>query len=397
MSTPVYLSGLRLVGRKVVVVGGGSVAQRRIPALLAAGADVHVVSPQVTPAIEGMYDEITWIPRRFEDHDLDGAWYVVAATDDPLTNEQVSVAAEARHTFCVRSDDGLRATAWTPATGRHGSLTVGVVGDREPRLSARVRDHMVTALRDGLITTEQPDWTGVMLVGGGPGDPDLITVAGYRALMQADVVVADRLAPRELLSALPSEVELIDVTKLPRGRAAAQEAINQVLVERAMAGMRVVRLKGGDNYVFGRGYEEVLACQAAGVKVQVIPGLTSALSVPAVAGIPVTHRRVAHGFTVVSGHLAPGDPGSLVDWEALGACGGTIVLLMAVANAGAIAEALQSGGRAASPPVAVISDGTMPTQRQRLTTLAGLAEVAAQVRPPAIMVIGEVVSITEGV
>ena len=130
---------------------------------------------------------------------------------------------------------------------------------------------------------------------------------------------------------------------------------------------------------------------------QVIPGLTSALSVPAVAGIPVTHRRVTHGFTVVSGHLAPGDPGSLVDWEALGACGGTIVLLMAVANAGAIAEALQSGGRAASTPVAVISDGTMPTQRQRLTTLAGLAEVAAQVRPPAIMVIGEVVSITEGV
>ncbi len=158
----------------------------------------------------------------------------------------------------------------------------------------------------------------MVLVGGGPGDPELMSVAGRKALMEADVVVADRLAPRELLGELPADVELIDVAKLPRGRSAQQEEINRVIVERALAGQRVVRFKGGDNFVFGRGYEEVLACREAGVPVTVIPGLTSPIAVPAVAGIPVTHRGVAHDFTVVSGHLPPGDPESLVNWKARG-------------------------------------------------------------------------------
>ena len=138
--------------------------------------------------------------------------------------------------------------------------------------------------------------------------PELVTVAARRALSEADVVVADRLAPRELLDELSPDVELIDVAKLPRGRAAAQEEINRVIVEHALAGKRVVRFKGGDSFVYGRGYEEALACEAAGVPWTVIPGLTSAISVPAVAGIPVTHRGVAHEFTVVSGHLPPGPP-----------------------------------------------------------------------------------------
>ena len=167
-------------------------------------------------------------------------------------------------------------------------------------------------------------------MGGGPGDPELISIAGRRALMEADVVVADRLAPRELLGELPSDVELIDVAKLPRGRSAQQEEINRVIVERALEGKRVVRFKGGDNFVFGRGYEEVLACREAGVPVTVVPGLSSPLAVPAVAGIPVTHRGVAHEFTVVSGHLPPGHPESLVNWKALADLDGTIVLMMAV-------------------------------------------------------------------
>ena len=392
-----YLAGLVLAGRKVVVVGGGHVAQRRVPTFLAAGAAVTLVSPEVTPALEGLAAELTLHLRDFTEADLDGAWYVVAATDDPEVNARVAAAAEARHTFCVRADDALGGTAWTPAVGHHGSVTVGVLGNREPRKSAALRDDIVTALRDGHLTaTDAHDRTpGVVLVGGGPGEPDFVTVAARHALASADVVVADRLAPRELLDELGPHVELIDVAKLPRGRSASQEAINEVLVDRARAGKRVVRFKGGDNFVFGRGFEEVLACTAAGVPVTVVPGLTSAISVPARVGIPVTHRGVAHEFTVISGHLPPGHAGSLVAWDAVARLRGTVVLLMAVDNAPAIADALVDGGRAASTPVAVIVDGTMPTERTVLTTLGSLADdlVANDVRPPAIIVIGDVVAV----
>jgi uroporphyrin-III C-methyltransferase/precorrin-2 dehydrogenase/sirohydrochlorin ferrochelatase len=234
-----------------------------------------------------------------------------------------------------------------------------------------------------------------VLVGGGPGDPELISVAGRKALMEADVVVADRLAPRELLGELPADVELVDVAKLPRGRAAQQEEINRVIVERALAGKRVVRFKGGDSFVFGRGFEEVEACRAAGVPVTVIPGLTSPVAVPALAGIPVTHRGVAHDFTVISGHVPPGHPDSLTDWEAVARLHGTLLLMMAVENAPAIAEALLAGGRAPGTPVAVVCDGSMPTERTVLSTLGDLPAdlVAHDVRPPAIIVVGEVVGI----
>ena len=392
-----YLAGLVLAGRKVVVVGGGHVAQRRVPTFLAAGAEVTLVSPEVTPALEGLAGELTLHLRDFTESDLDGAWYVVAVTDDPEVNARVAAAAEARHTFCVRADDALGGSAWTPAVGHHGSVTIGVLGNREPRKSAALRDDIVTALRDGHLTAaDAHDRTpGVVLVGGGPGEPDFVTVAARHALASADVVVADRLAPRELLDELGPHVELIDVAKLPRGRSATQEAINQVIVDRARAGKRVVRFKGGDNFVFGRGFEELLACTAAGVPVTVVPGLTSAISVPARLGIPVTHRGVAHEFTVISGHLPPGHPGSLVAWDAVARMRGTVVLLMAVDNAPAIATALVDGGRSASTPVAVIVDGTMPTERTVLTTLGSLADdlVANDVRPPAIIVIGDVVAV----
>lgn len=394
-----YPSGLILSGRKVVVVGGGHVAQRRIPALIAAGAHVLVVSPHVTPAIEGMHGagEIGWLEQRFAPEVLDGAWYVIAATADTDVNEAVSAAAEERRVFCVRADDALRATAWTPASGRHDDVTVAVLGNRDPRRSAAIRDAVVESLREGSLASRRhrTQTAGVTLVGGGPGDPELITVAGRRALMEADVVVADRLAPRELLSDLPADVELVDVAKLPRGRSAAQEEINRIIVERAMAGQRVVRFKGGDSFVFGRGYEELLACRDAGVPVTVVPGLTSPVSVPGLAGLPVTHRGVAHDFTVISGHLPPGHPDSLTDWSAVAGLRGTLLLMMAVENAPAIAEALLVGGRAAATPVAVICDGSMPTERTVLATLGTLASRLAEesVRPPAIIMIGEVVGV----
>jgi len=400
---PIYPVGLRLAGRKVLVVGGGNVAQRRVPTLIAAGADVHLVSPEVTPAIEGLVGsgEVRWLERGFEDADLDGVWYVMAATDDTAVNERVSTLSEERRVFCVRADDAYAATAFTPAVGRHAGDTVAVMGssagERDPRRHASLRDDIVTAMREGALATRhhRDHGPGVVLVGGGPGDPELISVAGRKALMEADIVVADRLAPRELLAELPADTEIVDVAKLPRGRSAQQERINEVIVEAAKAGKRVVRFKGGDNFVFGRGYEEVIACQEAGVPVTVIPGISSPLAVPAVAGIPVTHRGVTHDLTIVSGHLPPGHPESLVQWGALASLRGTIVLMMAVENAPLIAEVLLRGGRDARTPVAVVCDGTMPTERTVLSTLGDLAADLEkhEVQPPAIIVIGEVVAI----
>jgi len=396
--TDIYPVGLRLRGRLVVMVGGGHVAQRRVPTLLGVGARVRLVSPEVTPALEGLATagELEWVERGFEPADLDGAWYVVAATDVTEVNAAVSAAAEERRIFCVRADDGRAATAWTPASGRYAGMTVAVLGNREPRRSAAVRDQILGALRDGLVDVRaEPRSPGVVLVGGGPGDPELVTLAARRAVAEADVVVADRLAPRELLAELAPDVELIDVAKLPRGRSALQEEINRVLVDRARDGKRVVRLKGGDNFVFGRGYEEWEACVAADVPVSVVPGISSALAVPARRGIPVTHRGVTHDFTVVSGHLPPGHPDSLVAWEALARMRGTLVLLMAVENAGAIATALMTHGRDPATPAAVIADGTMPGERELVTTLGelGSALAASDLRAPAIIVIGEVVGV----
>jgi uroporphyrin-III C-methyltransferase/precorrin-2 dehydrogenase/sirohydrochlorin ferrochelatase len=399
---PTYPSGLRLGGRRVVVVGGGQVAQRRVPGLIAAGAHVSVVSPDVTPALEGLADagEVTWLRRAFEDADLDGAWYVIAATDDAAVNDAVGRSAEQRHTFCVRSDDATAGSAWTPAVGRHGEVTVAVLGDqresRDPRRTAALRDRILDELHTGTLDVAPgPRPAGVVLIGGGPGDPGLITVAGRRALMEADVVVADRLAPRELLGELSADTELIDVAKLPRGRSAQQEQINRLIVEAALAGKRVARFKGGDSFVFGRGYEEVIACRDAGVPVTVIPGVSSPLAVPGIAGIPVTHRGVTHEFTVVSGHLPPDHAESLVDWDGVARLRGTLVLMMAVENAPAIAKTLLARGRDESTPVAVVCDGSMPTERTVLSTLGSLADdlVSHAVTAPAVIVIGEVVRV----
>ncbi|HEX2805225.1 MAG TPA: uroporphyrinogen-III C-methyltransferase, partial [Kineosporiaceae bacterium] len=235
---------------------------------------------------------------------------------------------------------------------------------------------------------------GVAIVGGGPGDPDLITVRGRRLLAHADVVVADRLAPQSLLDELGPGVQIVDAAKLPRGRSMAQEAINGVLIERALEGNFVVRLKGGDPFVFGRGSEEVAACVAAGVPVTVVPGVTSAIGVPGLAGIPLTHRGVAHEAVIVSGHLPPDHPDSLVDWPSLARLRGTLVLLMAVEQLGAIAAVLNVHGRPGSTPVALIENGSLATERVVVTTLAAaaVAAAAAGVRAPAIVVIGDVVS-----
>ncbi|BBZ75259.1 uroporphyrinogen-III C-methyltransferase [Mycolicibacterium anyangense] len=397
MTENAYLVGLRLTGKKVVVVGGGTVARRRVPVLIGAGADVHVIARAATPAVEALAEQkpgITLQLRDYRDGDLEGAWYAIAATDDPVVNAAVVAEAESRQIFCVRADVAREGTAVTPASFDYDGLLVGVLAGGEHRRSAAIRSAIREAFQQGVINPDTSDVMrgGVALVGGGPGDPELITVRGRRLLARADVVVADRLAPPELLAELGAHVEVIDAAKIPYGRAMAQDAINDVLVERARAGQFVVRLKGGDPFVFARGYEEVLACAEAGIPVTVVPGVTSAIAVPAMAGVPVTHRGVNHEFVVVSGHLAPDHPESLVNWNALAQLSGTLVLLMAVERIELFADALISGGRPAETPVLVVQHGTTAAERI-LTTTLGDAPMRIRtdgIRPPAIVVIGPV-------
>ncbi|MFG2047936.1 uroporphyrinogen-III C-methyltransferase [Micromonospora sp. NPDC048935] len=414
MTSNPYPLGLRLGGRRVVVVGGGAVATRRVPALLDAGADVLLVAPELTPALRAQVDagRLHWVPRRFAVEDLDGAWLVHVAVDDPMAAASVSALAAERRIFCVRADDRTAATAWTPAVTRHGPVTVAVLGGGDPRRAMTVRD----AIRDLLAVRLAPEssaptqrrpgastaTTGatgrVALVGAGPGDPELITVKGWRLLTEADVVVADRLVPGLLLDELRPDVELVDASKIPYGPSRAQEEINQILVDRALAGAFVVRLKGGDPYVFGRGGEELLACAAAGVPVTVVPGVTSSIAAPSAAGIPVTHRGVAHEFTVVSGHVAPDSPASLVRWDALAGMRGTLVILMGLKNLAAISETLIAHGRPPQTPAAVVQEGTTGAQRVLRSTLGAVAAdvLAADVRPPAVVVVGDVVGALDG-
>ncbi|MBM7091247.1 uroporphyrinogen-III C-methyltransferase [Streptomyces sp. NPDC014603] len=400
---PAYPVGLRLSGRRVVVLGGGQVAQRRLPSLIAAGADILLVSPEVTPSVEAMADagEITWERRGYAEGDLTGAWYALIATSDPDANTRASAEGERNRIWCVRADDADEATAWTPATGHSEGVTVAVLTTdakgRDPRHTAAVRDAVVEGLRDGTLVAphHRTRTPGVALVGGGPGDPDLITVRGRRLLAEADVVIADRLGPRDLLAELPPHVEVIDAAKIPYGRFMAQEAINNALIEHARQGKAVVRLKGGDPYVFGRGMEELQALAEAGVPCTVVPGISSSISVPGAAGIPVTHRGVAHEFTVVSGHVAPDDERSLADWPSLAKLGGTLVVLMGVDKIGRIAEALIEHGKSPDTPVALVQEGTTAAQRRVDATLATVGEtvVREEVRPPAVIVIGEVVGV----
>jgi uroporphyrin-III C-methyltransferase len=239
----------------------------------------------------------------------------------------------------------------------------------------------------------------VYLVGAGPGDPGLITVKGLDLLRRADVVAYDRLIPHELLNEVRTEAECIDVGKLPQKRRLLQEDINNLLIDRAQKGLMVVRLKGGDPFVFGRGGEEALACHAAGVPFEVVPGVSSAIAVPAYAGVPVTQRLIASAFTVFTGHEDPTKPESNVDYAALAAAArlGTLVLLMGVSHLPQISVRLIAAGLDPETPALCIEQGTMPQQRVVSGTLATLPALTAEanIRPPALTVIGAVVGLRE--
>lgn len=388
----ISLLGLDLAGREVLVVGGGAVAARRATAWADGGALVRVVAPQVVPELGALLERAgSWEARAVREDDLDGTWLVLAATDDADANRAVATWAQARQIWCVVADDVGAGSARTPATTRSGDIAVGVVSDGrgDPRRVAAVRDALAERLRTGVDQRRRRRGRGrVTLVGGGPGAVDLLTVRGRRALAEADVVVTDRLGPVDVLAELPADVEVVDVGKAPGRHPVPQHAINALLVEHALRGRHVVRLKGGDPFVLGRGGEEVDACTAAGVAVEVVPGLSSALAAPALAGIPLTHRGTVLAFHVVAGHDGL-DEASLVCVRDRAA---TLVVLMGVSQLDRIVGQALAAGADPMLPVAVVENGSTPQQRVTRAPLRSVAARAAQVgvRAPAVIVIGDV-------
>ncbi len=348
-----FATSLDVAGRRVLVCGGGTAALGPVRALLQARAEVLVVGPEIGLTIRDLAARnlLTTQVRPVEAADLTGIALVV-----PASGER---DADARAAALARASGVLATAPRTPDTPV--ARSAGQTGE-------------------------------VILVGGGPGNLDLLTVGGLAAIRRADVIVTDRLAPLAALDHARPDAIVVDVAKIPRGTSTSQEQINAVLVEHATAGRTVVRFKGGDSFVLGRGGEEWQACAAAGIPVTVLPGVSSATAAPALAGIPLTHRDLTQGFTVVSGHLPPGDPGSTLDWRALATANTTLVILMGVATLRAITTALLTHGLAADTPALTVADAGLPGQFTVRATLADIAQRthAEGIRPPAVTVIGAV-------
>ena len=408
-ANPSYPLLLRLEGKPVLVVGAGPVAARRASAMVAAGAEVLVVAPAIGPDVRRMAEDgsLHVAERPYNPGDLDGIWLVHACTDLPAVNAAVASDAEADRVFCVRADDREASAAWVPAVHRQGDVVVAVNAGGAPARARALRDQIAEALVSGTPpeprtnTASRPAGGAGMvhLVGAGPGDPGLLTLRAREVLSQADVVLLDRLVDRGILAHLSPDAEVIDVGK--RGWATKageqQDQIERLLVEHAKAGRRVVRLKGGDPFVFGRGGEEALACAAAGVAFDVVPGVSSAIAVPAYAGIPVTHRGITHDVAVLSGHLDPEDPASQIRWRAHAESAGTLVVLMGLSTLAEVCATLIRYGRAPSTPAASIASGTTPAQRVVVSDLEGLAAAVddAHLPSPVVTVIGDVVRLRD--
>ncbi len=388
-----------LSGRRVVCVGGGAVTARRVRRFLDAGALVEVISPVATDEVAELAasGEIRWTARPYAGPaDLAGAWLVHTATGVRSVDAAVAADAEAQRTFCVDASAAGRGSAHVLASRRvetaAGPLRVAVHGGGDPRraagVAASVAAEVAAGAHDVRARRRRAGVGWVALVGGGPGDPGLLTLAGWQALRAADVVVVDRLAPREVLAALPSDVRIIDVGKAPGNHLMRQEDITETLVREARAGWGVVRLKGGDPYVLGRGGEERERLDAEGIPVRVVPGVTSAIAGPAAAGIPVTHRGLADGFTVVSAHDQLGAVPLRRDH--------TLVFLMGVARLASIVTTLVAGGHDPETPAAIVERAHRQGQRTTVARLADLPAVAERVgvQNPAVIVVGDVVTVS---
>ncbi len=438
-----------LRGRRVLVVGGGAVARRKVEALLDAGARVVVGAPALEPTLaEWKADaRIEHLDGTFEAHWLDDAWLAIAATDEAATNRAVVAAADARRIFSNAVDDAELSRFHMPARVERGPLQIAISsGGGAPMLARLIREQLelqfdesfaalaelLTRHREhirarwpdlaarrrgfakllagplqGLLRKRQylaaerafdaalrehdaPPRGSVALVGVGPGDPGLLTLRALRVMNEADVIVHDRLVSDEVLQLARRDAEKVSVGKHAGDGGHSQAGINALLVELAKSGKRVVRLKGGDPFVFGRGGEELETLRAHGIDYEVVPGITAAVACGAYAGIPLTHREHAQSLRLVTAHGK--DDLDTLDWTALARERQTLAFYMGVAGLDRIRERLTAHGLAASTPFALVENGSRPEQRVVTGALADLPALARlhEVRAPALLVVGDV-------
>jgi uroporphyrin-III C-methyltransferase/precorrin-2 dehydrogenase/sirohydrochlorin ferrochelatase len=449
---PLFMS---LQGRRVLVVGGTEAAARKVELLLSAGAQVTLIADVVVGEIAQLIDEarISWAGRAFYDEDLAGVSLVVVASNDEALQARVSQAAQQR---CVPVNvvDRPRLSSFImPAIVDRSPITIAIsTGGAAPALARRLRAEIERAmpaaigrlarfaevfreqvrrtldqprtrrrfwdrvfegriaelalagdeigarrelirLLDGTRRETGPTTGMVHLVGAGPGDPDLLTMKAHRLLQRADVVVYDRLVSADVLAMARRDAERIYVGKRRANHCLSQDEINHRLVALARAGKSVVRLKGGDPFVFGRGGEEMAALTRAGIAVEVVPGITAALGCAASAGIPLTHRDHAQACVFVTGHLKNGSVD--LDWPMLARPRQTVVIYMGVNSLPAIASQLVVHGLPSSTPVALIENGTTDSERRVVGTLATIERLAlrAQLQGPTLCMVGEVVGL----
>ncbi|WP_421595491.1 siroheme synthase CysG [Rahnella sp. PD4] len=437
--------------RPVLVVGGGEVAARKIDLLLRAGAQVRIVAQALSPELEQRRQaaEISWSAQAFLPEQLDDVFLVIAATDDAALNAEVFAQANLRHVLANVVDDQPKCSFIFPSIVDRSPIVVAISSSgKAPVLARMLREKLETllpnslgqmadiagrwrenvkaqfssmrsrrrfwehafagrfaslasagklaeaerALQQQLENAEDISHSGhVTLVGAGPGDAGLLTLRGLQVMQQADVVLYDHLVSEEVLDLVRRDADKICVGKRAGSHSVAQEETNRLLVELAQQGKKVVRLKGGDPFIFGRGGEELQAVQAAGIPFQVVPGVTAAAGATAYAGIPLTHRDYAQSVIFVTGHCRPENNG--VQWETLAKGQQTLAIYMGTLKAAEISQQLIAHGRAAHTPVAVIGRGTRSDQQVLTGTLDNLEHLAQQAPTPALLVIGEVVSL----
>ncbi|MBU9835068.1 uroporphyrinogen-III C-methyltransferase [Rahnella sp. L72c] len=437
--------------RPVLVVGGGEVAARKIDLLLRAGAQVRIVAQSLSPELEQRRQaaEISWSAQAFLPEQLDDVFLVIAATDDAALNAEVFEQANLRHVLANVVDDQPKCSFIFPSIVDRSPIVVAISSSgKAPVLARMLREKLETllpnslgqmadiagrwrenvkaqfssmrsrrrfwehafagrfaslasagklaeaerALQQQLENAEDISHSGhVTLVGAGPGDAGLLTLRGLQVMQQADVVLYDHLVSEEVLDLVRRDADKICVGKRAGSHSVAQEETNRLLVELAQQGKKVVRLKGGDPFIFGRGGEELQAVQAAGIPFQVVPGVTAAAGATAYAGIPLTHRDYAQSVIFVTGHCRPENNG--VQWETLAKGQQTLAIYMGTLKAAEISQQLIAHGRAAHTPVAVIGRGTRSDQQVLTGTLDNLEHLAQQAPTPALLVIGEVVSL----
>ncbi|CAH3434445.1 Siroheme synthase, partial [Serratia marcescens] len=439
--------------RPVLVVGGGDVAARKVDLLQRAGAEIRIVAQSLSPELEQQRQQgqLLWLGKTFDPQQLDEVFLAIAATDDNALNAAVFAEADKRRVLANVVDDQPRCSFIFPSIIDRSPLVVAVSSSGQAPVLARLLREKLEALLPaslGQMAQVAGRWRGqakqrlasigerrrfwekafggrfatlvangqtaqaerqleqdlqsfaagdegvqgeIALVGAGPGDVGLLTLRGLQVMQQADVVLYDHLVSGEILDLVRRDAERICVGKRAGAHSVIQEETNRLLVELAQQGKRVVRLKGGDPFIFGRGGEELQVAAAAGIPFQVVPGVTAAAGATAYAGIPLTHRDHAQSVTFITGHCRPDGDG--LDWADLARARQTLAIYMGTMKAADISQRLIAHGRAADTPVAVISRGTRADQQVQIGTLDQLEHLAQRAPLPALLVIGEVVEL----